>query len=102
VGIAEAYLQKSNSLAGVPPAVAVTRAEYAIAQSLKLDDSLPEGHLAAAELRMIRHDWAGAGREYRRAIDLRQNARFARWLRMASQAKTLASREGCPPYLRLS
>ena len=85
VGVAEAYLQKPSSLTGVPPQVAVVRAEHAIARSLSLDDSLPEAHLAAAELRMTLHDWSAAGREYHRAVALAPNnsivrQQYAVWL----------------------
>jgi DNA-binding winged helix-turn-helix (wHTH) protein/tetratricopeptide (TPR) repeat protein len=77
-GVAEAYLRKPSSLTGVPPDVAIARAEHAIAQSLALDDSLSEAHLAAAELRMTRHDWPVAGREYRRAVALAPKNSIAR------------------------
>jgi DNA-binding winged helix-turn-helix (wHTH) protein/tetratricopeptide (TPR) repeat protein len=84
-GVAEVYLRQPSSISGVPPGVAVERAQHAIEQSLALDGSLPEAHLAAAKLRMMFHDWPGAGRELHRAIDLAPShsstrQEYAMWL----------------------
>ena len=85
VGVAQVYLLKPSSIPGVPPDVAVVKAQDAVERALALDESLPEAHVARAELRMTLHDWSGAGREYRRAIDLAPKhsvarQKYAMWL----------------------
>jgi DNA-binding winged helix-turn-helix (wHTH) protein/Tfp pilus assembly protein PilF len=77
-GVAQAYLVKPNSTPGVPPDVSISRAQLAVERALALDESLPEAHLAAAELHMTRHDWPAAGHEYQRAIDVAPNLSLAR------------------------
>jgi tetratricopeptide (TPR) repeat protein len=62
----------------VPPAVAAARAQHAIDRTLAVERLLLEAHLTAAELDMTRHDWAAAGREYRRAIDIAPRHSLAR------------------------
>ena len=52
-------------------------------QALKLDDTLAEAHNALARAAQQEWDWAGAEREYRRAIDLNANYSLARiWYSM--------------------
>jgi DNA-binding winged helix-turn-helix (wHTH) protein/Tfp pilus assembly protein PilF len=84
-GVAQVYLVRPAFFLGVPPDVAVLRAQLAIERALALDQSLPEAYLAAAELHMTQHDWPAAGREYRRAIDVAPShtivrQRYAMWL----------------------
>ncbi|MQA29064.1 MAG: tetratricopeptide repeat protein [Luteitalea sp.] len=84
-GVAQAYLVRPPSLPAVPPDVAVLRARLAIERALALDNSLPEAYLGAAQVHMARLDWAAAGREYRRAIDVAPRhsvarQRYAMWL----------------------
>jgi DNA-binding winged helix-turn-helix (wHTH) protein/Tfp pilus assembly protein PilF len=84
-GVAQVYLARPSSIQGVPPDVAVVRARLAIDRALVLDESLPEAHLASAELHMTLHDWPAAGREFRRAIDVAPShsvarQRYAMWL----------------------
>src|SRR5262249_29936607 len=74
-----------SSIPGVPPDVALARARYAVERALAFDESLPEAHLAAAQLGMTLRDWTSAGREYRRAIELAPersvvHQEYAMWL----------------------
>ena len=84
-GVAQVYLARPSSIQGVPPDVAVLRARLAIDRAFALDESLPEAHLANAELHMTLHDWPAAGREFRHAIDVAPShsiarQRYAMWL----------------------
>jgi Tfp pilus assembly protein PilF/DNA-binding winged helix-turn-helix (wHTH) protein len=84
-GVAQVYLVRRGFFLGVPPDVAVLRAQHAIERALALDRSLPEAYLATAELHMTLHDWPAAGREYRRAIDVAPShaivrQHYAMWL----------------------
>jgi len=64
----------ANSLAGrkgYPADEYMGRSEAAVARALRLDDSLPEAHLAMGTLRQRRYfDWAGAESEFRTATRL--------------------------------
>jgi adenylate cyclase len=67
-GLADAYA----SLAGpMPPDEAYARAKAAALQAVQHDETLAEGHVALARILVFREwNWAAAGREYRRAIEL--------------------------------
>jgi DNA-binding winged helix-turn-helix (wHTH) protein/TolB-like protein len=71
-GLADAYYRESSVHMTLADAVAKSRA--AATTALKLDDSLAEGHVALAQIK-FRYDWdfAGAEREFRRAIALSPN-----------------------------
>src|SRR5207244_2885955 len=59
------------------------QARYWAAAALKLDDTLAEAHNALARALQQEWDWAGAEREYRRAIELNSNYPVARiWYAM--------------------
>lgn len=67
-GLADAYVVPSSQLA---PHVAVPKAKAAALRSLELDDSLAEAHTSLGRiLSTYDWDWAGAEREFLRAIDL--------------------------------
>lgn len=55
------------------PAEGMPRAEAAALRALALDESLPDAHLALANIKMSSWEWAAAEREYRRAIELSPN-----------------------------
>jgi serine/threonine protein kinase/TolB-like protein/tetratricopeptide (TPR) repeat protein len=55
------------------PVVGMPRAEAAALRALELDESLPDAHLALANIKMNAWDWAAAERGYRRAIELSPN-----------------------------
>ncbi len=58
----------------LPPSEAFPRARAAITKALSLDDSMAEAHTSLAFVNMYYdHDWAGAEREFRRAIELNPN-----------------------------
>ena len=56
------------------PAKVFPKARAAAEKAVELDQSLPEGHASLAYIRAYYEwDWAGAEREFRRALDLRPN-----------------------------
>lgn len=74
-GVAQVYLARPSSIQGVPPDVAVLRARLAIDRALALDESLPEAHLANAEL----HTRGGAGDIAQMYIGLGEFDRAFEW-----------------------
>jgi adenylate cyclase len=75
-GMADSYA----SLAGrMPPDEAYAQAKAAALQALQHDETLAEGHVALARILVFHEwDWAGAGRAYRRAIELSPSYATAR------------------------
>lgn len=71
-GLADTYVLYSELY--LPGSVYMARAKTAAEQALKLDDSLAEGHTT---LGMVHYwyewDWAGAEKQFRRAIELNPN-----------------------------
>lgn len=68
-GLADSYQRLSNL--NLPPRRALPKARAAAAQAVALDDTLAEAHCAWGWIKMFyEHDWKGAERELRRAIDL--------------------------------
>jgi TolB-like protein/Tfp pilus assembly protein PilF/tRNA A-37 threonylcarbamoyl transferase component Bud32 len=65
----------------LPSVEAYAKLKAAARKALELDDSLPEAHLLLAEaLYAGDWDWAGAEREFQRALELNPNHEFAhRW-----------------------
>lgn len=56
---------------GESPEVYLPKARAAIDRSLALDDALDPAHASLAKMKMdYEHDWAGAEREFRRAIEI--------------------------------
>jgi DNA-binding winged helix-turn-helix (wHTH) protein/Tfp pilus assembly protein PilF len=79
-GYALAYAGLADSYAiiafyaNLPPKPAFEEAQKANAKALELDDSLAEAHASLAFIKeYYEWDWAGAGREYLRAIELSPN-----------------------------
>jgi TolB-like protein/Tfp pilus assembly protein PilF len=60
------------------PAESRVQARHWATAALKLDDTLAEAHNALARASQQEWDWAGAEREYRRAIELNPNYSLAR------------------------
>ena len=57
-----------------PPSQSFEKAKRAAVRALELDDSLAEAHASLADTRLhYDYDWEGAGKEFRRAIDLNPN-----------------------------
>jgi TolB-like protein/Tfp pilus assembly protein PilF len=68
-GLADAYHRLSNLY--MPPAEALPQARASAVKAVEIDDLLPEAHASLGLLKMYYdHDWEGAEREYRRAIEL--------------------------------
>ncbi len=67
-GLADCYVVPANRL---PPREAMPKAKAAAKRALELDDSLAEAHTSLARvLATYDWDWAGAEKEYKRAIEL--------------------------------
>jgi len=71
-GLAEAYVTAGHWVYGVlSPQAAFPQAKAAAIQALRLDPTLSDAHTALAwALNQYTWDWEGAGREFRRAIEL--------------------------------
>jgi TolB-like protein/tRNA A-37 threonylcarbamoyl transferase component Bud32/Tfp pilus assembly protein PilF len=88
VAYALAYAGLADSYSGLavvgylPPETAFTRAREAAVRAIELDDSLAEAHTALGLYRFwLSHDWPGAERDFRRAIEIDPNHAPARcWL----------------------
>jgi TolB-like protein/DNA-binding winged helix-turn-helix (wHTH) protein/Flp pilus assembly protein TadD len=79
VGLAHAYII-SGERNVLPPNEAYTKASPLVMKALALDDTLSDAHSGLAFIREVNWDWAGAEREYLRAIDLDPgNARAHHW-----------------------
>jgi TolB-like protein/Flp pilus assembly protein TadD len=71
-GLAESY--NMMGITGMIPATdAMAQAREAATKALEIDESLSEAHTALAFTRMVDWDWDGAGKEFRRALQLDPN-----------------------------
>lgn len=72
VGLARAYVEPANEgFQGFTPKEAFALAQESVARALALDESLGEAHGLVALLAFsLDFDWAGAEREFRRALEL--------------------------------
>ena len=71
-GLAESYNMLGTT--GLVPATdALVQAREAAKKALELDESLSEAHTALAFTQMLEWDWAGAGNEFKRALQLDPN-----------------------------
>ncbi|HEU5239428.1 MAG TPA: winged helix-turn-helix domain-containing protein [Pyrinomonadaceae bacterium] len=68
-GLARTHLMFAGSSL-LDPKEANAKAKAAAERALKLDDTLADAHVAMAILKQHEWDWAGADREFRRAIEL--------------------------------
>jgi TolB-like protein/DNA-binding winged helix-turn-helix (wHTH) protein/Tfp pilus assembly protein PilF len=67
-GLADTYV---FGVTGLEPKVSIPLARAATGKALELDDSLGDAHAALAQVKFLGDwDWAGAEKEFRRAIDL--------------------------------
>ena len=72
-GLADAYTQFSN-FSDVPPREVMPKAKEAALRALSLDDGLAEAHAALGLILILYdYDFAGAEREFKRAIELNPN-----------------------------
>jgi len=75
--LAQLHARTRGSLARDPEANRVQTRQWA-EKALKLDDTLAETHTALARIAFHEWDWAGAEREYRRAVALNPSDALAR------------------------
>ena len=70
-GMADAYAFLASSTGGLPPADCYPQAKAAASRALEIDDSLAEAHTSLGFSHLL-YDWdfAGAEREFKRAIKL--------------------------------
>jgi TolB-like protein/Tfp pilus assembly protein PilF len=71
-GLADAYVGLS-SYNGAPPREVFPKAREATLKSLSLDDQLAEAHTTLGHILCNDYDFAGAEREYKRALELNPN-----------------------------
>ena len=76
-GLAQLYARTRGSLARDAGANRIQARQWA-EKALKLDDTLAETHTALGWVRFHEWDWAGAEREYRRAVELNPSYALAR------------------------
>jgi len=75
-GLADCYsiLGTSYNVASLSPSEAIPKAKSAATKALEMDDTLAEAHTSLAYIRLnYDWDWAGAEREFKRAIELDSN-----------------------------
>src|SRR5439155_9621616 len=75
-GLADAYnlLGTQDAAGGMAPHEAMPKAKAAALKALEIDDTLAEPHVSLAHVKYYYdRDWAGAEREYKRAIELNPN-----------------------------
>jgi serine/threonine-protein kinase len=75
-GLADAYdlLAAPDAVGGMPAHEAMPKAKAAALKALEIDDGLAEAHVSLAHVKYYYdRDWAGAEREYKRAIELNPN-----------------------------
>lgn len=73
VGLADCY-DALTGFSAFSPAEGYPRAKAAVLRALEIDDTLAEAHASLAHLHLrYDWDWAAAGREFRRAIELNPN-----------------------------
>lgn len=73
-GVADSYAVGGGTFLDLPPRDSRPRARAAALKAIELDDSLAEAHTTLADtLFYYDWDWAGAEREFKRAIELNPN-----------------------------
>lgn len=77
-GLADTYGVHAGVYLGLTREERHDRQEAAIQKALELDDSLAEAHASLGKLKERQWNWAGAEKEYRRAIDLNPSYATAR------------------------
>src|SRR3989442_1141227 len=77
-GLAYAGLADSNLSLGSYWVEAISEAKTAALKALQIDDSLAESHIAVGNIKLLLDwDWAGAQKEFNRAIQLAPNSALA-------------------------
>jgi eukaryotic-like serine/threonine-protein kinase len=68
-GLSDCYASLSGLT--MPPTQAMPKAREAAAKALEIDETLAEAHTSMADIKMLQDwDWAGAEKDFRRAIEL--------------------------------
>jgi len=74
VGVANVWLMRADA-GFMLPSEAFPKARAAVLTALELDETLPEGHIALANITALYdRDWSAGEREFRRAIELNPNS----------------------------
>lgn len=72
--LADSYASLGSDIGAADPAAMLPKAHAAIAKALELDPDLSEAHVTSGWLKLwYDWDWAGAEREFKRAIELNPN-----------------------------
>ncbi len=78
VGLAASY-KELGVWGALPPREASSQAKAAVGKALALDDSLGEAHATLGQIHFLWDwDWAGAEREYKRALELTPSSSISR------------------------
>src|SRR5690606_5963859 len=90
-GLAQAYLER-NAAPHPPRDETIRRATNAAARAMAIDPTLPAAYVAAAQIKSKRLDWAGAERDYLRAIELNPSdvvarQQYSHWLARLGRAE---------------
>jgi TolB-like protein/Tfp pilus assembly protein PilF len=73
-GLADCYSRFSFDVGSLSPKESMPKAKAAAVKAIELDDTLAEAHTSLAFVMMnYDWDWAGAGKEFKRAIELNSN-----------------------------
>jgi tetratricopeptide (TPR) repeat protein len=73
-GLADSYTGLGDAgHSAIPPKEAFSSATAAVEKALEIDETLAEAHASLGHLKMHDFDWAGAEREFKRAIELNPN-----------------------------
>lgn len=105
-GLADAYITAgSYGVSFLAPRVAMPKAEEAAKKALALDESLADAHTSLAYIRLTYDwDWAGAEKEFRRALELDHgNANAHHWYShlLMAQGRVMESHEQSEQALEL-
>jgi serine/threonine protein kinase/tetratricopeptide (TPR) repeat protein len=74
-GLADSYNALGGEAGSLPPKEAAPKVREAALRALEIDDTLAEAHAAMAHAKLrFDWDWAGAERDFRRAIELNPNS----------------------------
>jgi eukaryotic-like serine/threonine-protein kinase len=73
-GLADAYNALGGGWMYLPPTDSFPKAKAAAMKAVEIDDTLAEAHVALAYAAFYDWDWAGAEREFKRAMELNPNS----------------------------
>jgi len=81
-GLADAYNQLANPILEiVPQSAVIPKVKAAATKALELDDNLAEAHISLGRIKFYYDwDWAGAEKDFRRAIELSPNNPYPHYI----------------------